>query len=51
MRKFKRIRALIFRPHLYDEIFISQVMTHVPLYLRLEDDMETVMKNFDNSQA
>ena len=45
------IRELIFKPHLYDEIFISQVMTHIPVYLRLEDDMETVMKKFDNSRA
>ena len=46
-----KIRHIIFRTELYSHFSVAQLMTQPPAILGLHDEMESVMKRFDDTDA
>ena len=45
------VRSVMFEVALYDTLFVENIMKMPPSVLRLDDDMGTVMKKFDETNA
>jgi CIC family chloride channel protein len=45
------IREIMFKPKLYDEVFIETLMTQPPTFVSSQDNMDEVMKKFTDTNA
>jgi CIC family chloride channel protein len=45
------IREIMFKPELYDKVFVSEVMIQPPAVIYLSDSMEDVMNKFNKTGA